>query len=74
MTDLFGHMGYALILIGLVLVGRGSKVGWIFRLIGGMTWVVIGFAIGMTSIWIWGLIFAALDYYNYIKWHNEQTS
>lgn len=71
MTDAVGHLGYALILIGLVLIGQGSKAGWIFRFIGGLTWVVIGFAIGMTSIWVWGLVFATLDYYNYTKWNNE---
>ena len=73
MIDLIGHVSYAVMLAGLVLIGRGSAAGWLLRFISELAWVVIGFVIGMTSIWVWGLVFASIDYYNYSKWKNEQT-
>ena len=74
MTDLFGHLCYALTLIGITLVGYRCPIGWLFRFVGEIIWIVIGFVIGMSSIWAWGFIFAALDFYIFTKWKNEQAT
>ena len=70
--DFFGHFGYFFLLMGLLFIGAKERVGWFFRLFGEMIWIGIGLAMGMTSIWMWGLIFMAVDVYNFEKWRNER--
>jgi len=67
--DLIGHLGYIILVAGLLMVGRNLTVGWFVRFIGEMIWVVLGFAMGMTSIWAWGLVFAGIDFYTWRKWN-----
>ncbi len=69
MIDAVGHVGYMILVTGLLLVGRNITIGWFIRFIGEMIWVGIGLVMGMTSIWIWGLVFAAIDFYTWRKWN-----
>ncbi len=71
MTDLVGHVFYLFLVIGLIMVGRGVSAGWALRLIGSAGWAVIGFVIGMSSIWLWSLVFVGVDLYNWNKWRND---
>ncbi len=66
--DAWGHIGYILIFAGMYLLGQKAKVGWVSRCLGDAVWVVVGFAMGMTSIWAWGLVFMANDVLSYRKW------
>jgi hypothetical protein len=68
MIDFFGHIGYGLIAAGMFLLSRKDKNGWILRFAGEGVWVVLGFALGLTSIWTWGLIFLGIDITGYVKW------
>ena len=72
-TDLIGHLFYAIILAGNRFLARQSIIGWPLRFVGEFGWVAIGFYIGMTSIWTWGLIFAGYDLYGYYSWKKIQT-
>jgi len=69
--DILGHIGYAFIFIGLVLLTHKNRFGWICRLLGETLWIGIGFSLGMTSIWIWGTIFVCVDAAGWMKWKNE---
>lgn len=70
--DWFGHWGYAFILVGQYYVGCKEPMGWLFRFFGEALWIIIGAMLGMSSIWVWGFIFMALDVHNYGKWRDEE--
>jgi len=78
--DLAGHVAYAAILAGLLLIGRGQRVpglarwGWSLRIAGELGWVAIGVAlltqgIALTSIVIWGLVFVVADILGLVQAH-----
>jgi len=72
MLDFLGHIAYIGIFVGQVGLARKKLWGWIFRCLGTFGWVLIGLAMGMTSIWIWGLVFMAIDIFGFIKWRKQQ--
>jgi len=59
--DTLGHVFYASLALGMILLVRGSPWGWVFRLIGELGWMVLGIVIGFSSIVVWGAIFIAVD-------------
>jgi hypothetical protein len=75
MIDLVGHIGYISILIGMILLSKKNKAGWIFRFAGETIWSVLGLILGLTSIWVWGSVFMAIDVFAFLKWSaNEQAT
>lgn len=72
LTDLAGHASYVLLASGLFLISRGHKIGWLLRAFGEIGWLVIGFVLGMSSIWGWGLAFVALDLNAYFRKEKTQ--
>ncbi len=66
--DLVGHAAYALIALGMGLLACGVRWGWAFRFLGEAGWVGIGFALGMTSIWSWGIWFLLIDAAGFWWW------
>lgn len=68
MIDLLGHLGYALVFAGGILLARKNRAGWLLRVAGGLVWTAIGITMGMSSIWVWGLLFLALDSKGYMSW------
>jgi len=68
MIDLIGHVAYVLIFIGMILLTKKDWIGWVFRFFGEAMWVGIGLYLGMTSIWVWGLIFMGIDAYAITRW------
>lgn len=71
--DLFGHVGYVFILYGLWLLTQGRKFGWGMRFVGEAIWVILGFALGMSSIWMWGLVFMSMDIVGYYRWSTKEN-
>jgi len=69
--DIFGHVGYVFIAVGLLLLGREYKSGWLFRLVGELIWVLIGIEMHMSSIYIWSSIFMGLDILGYMRWRKN---
>lgn len=65
--DAFGHVGYTMLAIGMLLIARGKALGWAFRLIGEFIWLVIGIYLGMSSMWIWGGVFLVIDLFGLIN-------
>ena len=71
MTDIFGHLGYSLILAGMFLVSKKNAWGWFFRLLGEIIWLIIGVYLEMSSMVLWGLVFVALDVRTFYTWLRE---
>jgi len=69
--DIAGHFGYFLIFIGLVMISMKERIGWIFRLLGELLWVAIGISIGMSALWVWGLVFIIVDLVAWKVWADE---
>ena len=74
-TDVYGHIGYLYIALGMWLLSKKDIVGWIYRFLGELIWIIIGFHIQMTSIWLWGIVFMVIDLTGFFKWrkYNEQN-
>lgn len=73
--DAAGHVGYICLFFGSQLLARHNKVGWLLRLAGELIWAVIGFIMGMTSIWLWAIIFIFTnDVYGYWKWREREKA
>lgn len=73
MLDLFGYIGYSFIFYGLFKLANREISGWLYRIIGESIWTVLGFIMGMSSIWVCGLIFLFLDTRGYLKWKKESN-
>jgi len=70
--DVAGHLYYILIFIGMLLIAAKERLGWFFRFMGELGWIGLGFQMGMTSIWAWGIVFAAIDAYAFWKWSKSE--
>lgn len=68
MLDLFGHLGYLLLLLGQVFVSRKEPIGFFIRAMGGFIWFHIGWQLGLTSVYLWSLVFMTIDLYAYRRW------
>lgn len=66
--DTYGHLFYAFILTGTWFVGHKKKIGWVFRVVGDLGWVVVGWHLGLSSVMIWSSIFALNEVRNYLIW------
>ena len=71
--DILGHVFYIWLVAGQILVARKSKWGFLFRAAGGLGWFALGVAMGMTSIWIWSMIFSSIDMYGFWKWRMNEN-
>ncbi len=69
-TDLFGYLSYALIIIGLWLIGKQHRWGWFIKGIGDFGWVCVGYQVGLSSIWLPEVAFVVMDGYYFYKWRN----
>ncbi len=71
LTDAIGHLGYALIFAGTVMVGRKWTVGWLLYLVGDLVWLYLGVEMEMTSIVFWQVAFMAMVLWNWRAWRRE---
>ena len=74
MIDILGHLFYAFIFLGLLLLNTKNKWGWICRIIGEIGWLCLGFELELTSLVFWGVLFVLLDIRGFIKWHKEKET
>jgi len=72
--DVLGHIFYVSILTGTILLTKKNKWGWLFRVIGDIGWVIIGWQISMYSIVIWSSIFSINDFRGFLKWRSEDEN
>ena len=64
--DMLGYLGYTLLMIGMILIAKGKKIGWQVRAAGEMLWVAISFHLGLTSGVIFGVLFLCIDIFGAI--------
>lgn len=74
--DFLGHIGYAFLALGILLLARKNILGWVCRFIGEATWLFIGWEMKMSSIWVWGTIFLFIEVYGFLNWRKtaQQSS
>lgn len=72
--DLLGHLAYAFLATGMLLMARMNIWGSLFRLIGELGWLYIGVEIGMSSIWGWGILFVCMEIYIFWSWARKSQS
>ncbi len=72
--DTLGHGAHMLVLCGMYFLAKSDKIGWLLRILGELGWVVIGLRMGMTSIWMWGLLFVAVDAKGYCTWYLKEIN
>ena len=70
--DLAGHIFYIFLACGVYLLSKKDINGWLYRLVGETGWVALGLIMGMTSIWIWGLIFMVIDIRGFLEWRKKE--
>ena len=73
-ADYAGHFGYFFIGLGMFLLARKNIFGWLSRFIGGVTWLLIGWAIELSSIWSWGLLFLCIEIYGFYSWRKNPAN
>jgi hypothetical protein len=69
--DLLGHIGYASLVLGTVLIAHKQKIGWPLRAFGEALWIIVGIMLDLTSAWFWGTVFVFIDLHGYYKWRKE---
>lgn len=68
MTDIAGHLGYLLSVLGTFFVSKKDRNGFLLRILGDTIWLAIGIWLNMSSIIVWSCIFLYVDYRAYKKW------
>ncbi len=57
--------------LGTWYLGKKDINGWWLRMFGNLGWVVLGVQLGLTSIWMWELIFLGLGFKALCDWKKE---
>lgn len=70
--DLFGHLFYAFLFVGMILLAKQSAWGWIFRFVGELGWFFVGIALGLTSVIFWDFVFLLCEVYGYLQWRTKK--
>ena len=68
LVDTLGHVFYLFLFIGMLGIAFNRRVGWWFRITGELGWGVLGAILGLSSIVIWSIIFAAVDILGLYRW------
>ena len=67
-NDRVGHVGYAIIILGVLLIAHKVIWGWACYVVGDLIWMYLGWRMRMSSIYIWQAIFTVLAVYGYWSW------
>jgi len=70
-ADIAGHIAYVFIMLGIVLIGRGNKIGMLSQLVGCIIWVGAGIALKLSSVIIWNIIIGLTCLHSYRNWKRE---
>ena len=66
--DLIGHGGYALLALGVLLIGQQVIWGWPLYVAGDLVWLWLGWRLGMSSIWTWQGVFLLTALHGWWSW------
>ncbi len=70
-ADIAGHIAYVFIMLGILLIGRGNRVGMLSQLVGCAIWVGAGIALELSSVIIWNIIIGLVCIHSYRNWKKE---
>lgn len=71
--DILCHVAYALILTGTYMVAQKKTRGWLLEIIGESILIGAGIIYGMSSLIVWGFIFALVNIYGYRTWKRNEN-
>lgn len=72
-ADIVGHVGYAMLVVGNWMIGNKQIWGFAWYFVANVIWLCIGWHIGMTSIWVWEIVFLILCVRNFLKWRADDA-
>ena len=64
----WGHVGYALIGLGMFLLAKQIIWGWLIRFLGEVIWMYIGIKMKLSSVWLWTPVFLSMELYGFYSW------
>ena len=73
MIDFFGHLAYAVITVGMILLARQNAYGWLVMTVGNLGWIALGIAMAMSSITLWAFLFVVLNLVGWQKWRVKKA-
>lgn len=65
-------IGAAIALIGVYMVGRKNKYGFLVCMLSGLVWCFVAFFTGVYGLFLEVLPLFALNLYNFNKWRKEE--
>ena len=71
--DVLGHIGYLFLAFGMYLLARKNMFGWACRGVGETIWLFIGIEMQMSSMWVWGFVFLALEIHGFLSWKKSRN-
>lgn len=66
--DLVGHAAYAILVLGVYLIGQKQIAGWYCYVVGDVVWCWLGWNLRLTSVWVWQLVFLVLALQGLWSW------
>jgi len=73
-VDILGHLCYIAMIIGTILIALRRRAGWLFEAAGAAGLILVGLMLGMTSIWIWNVVFVVGYSYGWLRWKNKRRN
>jgi len=74
LEDIAGHVGYAMLAIGNWMIGDKRIWGFAWYFVANLIWLWIGWSLGMSSIFLWEVVFLSLAVRNVYKWRQDARS
>lgn len=74
MIDFLGHIGYIIVVLGVWQITRQKRIGWVIHGFGSLFWMGLGLLMGMSSIFLWSIVFLVLDVVGFYRWKAKQEN
>ncbi len=71
MIDLFGHIAYIVLLVGVWLLSKQRVIGWVVHGTGTAMWLVLGILMDSSAIWVWSSVFVVMDVVGFYRWRTK---
>ena len=69
--DMWGWVFSAIYAVGNIMIAKKHRPGWLFRIVGALGWIWVGFSVGLTSIFFIEGTAVVTSIYGFHKWKNK---